>query len=157
MIITNNETFGKKSKHLTMTAKRPHAWEFIHDSVGYNYRLPNINAAVGCAQMEVFPQTLENKRQTALAYREFFHKVGIPSIGEPENAKSNYWLNAFILSDRKERDSFLEFAKSRGVQARPPWTLMNHLPMYRRCQRTDLETAQWFEDHLVNIPSSVRR
>jgi perosamine synthetase len=157
MIITNNESFAKRAKHLTMTAKQPHPWEFIHDTVGFNYRMPNINAAVGCAQMEIFPQTLKNKRQTAVKYREFFHKVGIASIVEPEDAKSNYWLNAFILGDRKERDSFLQFADSRGVQARPAWTLMNHLPMFRHCQHTDLETSQWFEDHLVNIPSSVRR
>jgi len=156
MFLTNNEDLALKAKHLTTTAKKDHPWEFIHDSVGYNYRLPNISAAVGCAQMECFPQVLENKRQTALMYHHFFQNLGVPFILEPENAQSNYWLNAIILKDRQERDQFLEFANSVGVQARPVWTLMNRLSMYHLCQRTSLDTAQWVEDRLVNIPSSVR-
>jgi len=157
MIITDNEAYVVKAKHITTTAKQPHPWEFVHDRVGYNYRLPNINAALGCAQMEYFPQVLENKRQTALMYHDFFQNLGVSFISEPENAISNYWLNAIILKDRQERDRFLEFANSKGVQARPVWTLMNHLPMYRHCQHTFLETAQWLEDRVVNIPSSVRQ
>ena len=156
MIITNYEALAAKAKHLTTTAKRPHPWEFVHDTIGYNYRLPNINAAVGCAQMECFATILENKRQTALMYHDFFQNLSVSFISEPESAASNYWLNAIILKDRQERDRFLEFANTRGVQTRPIWTLMNNLPIYRHCHHTSLETAQWLEDRLVNIPSSVR-
>jgi perosamine synthetase len=157
MIITDNEDFAKKAKHLTTTAKQPHPWEFNHDCVGYNYRMPNINAAVGCAQMEGFSHVLENKRQTARIYHDFFRNLGISFVSEPENAQSNYWLNAIVLEDRQRRDQFLAFANSNGIQARPVWTLMNHLPMFCDCQHTLLETAQWLESRMVNIPSSVRR
>ena len=156
MIITNDETHAAKAKHLTTTAKQPHPWEFIHDDVGYNYRMPNINAAVGCAQMECFAGVLENKRTTAQMYNQFFQDIGIPFITEPAHARSNYWLNAIVLKDRQERDQFLAYATEKGIQTRPVWTLMPDLPMYRHCQCTSLETAQWLEDRLVNIPSSVR-
>jgi aminotransferase in exopolysaccharide biosynthesis len=157
MVITNNEDIAKRAKHLTTTAKQPHPWEFNHDCVGYNYRLPNINAAVGCAQMEDFYHVLENKRQTAQMYRDFFKNLDVIFVSEPENAKSNYWLNAIVLKDRQKRDQFLEFSNQNGVQVRPVWTLMNHLPMYRNCQTTVIDNAQWFENHVVNIPSSVRK
>jgi aminotransferase in exopolysaccharide biosynthesis len=156
MIITNDETHAAKAKHLTTTAKRPHPWEFVHDDIGYNYRLPNINAAVGCAQMECFAGVLENKRTTAQMYNKFFQDIGIPFIIEPAHARSNYWLNAIVLKDRREREQFLAYATGKGIQTRPVWTLMSNLPMYRHCQCTPLETAQWLEDRLVNIPSSVR-
>jgi dTDP-4-amino-4,6-dideoxygalactose transaminase len=156
MIITNDEKHAAKAKHLTATAKQPHPWEFVHDDVGYNYRLPNINAAVGCAQMECFAGILENKRTTAQMYNQFFQDIGIPFITEPVHARSNYWLNAIVLKDRQEREQFLAYATEKGIQARPVWTLMPHLTMYRHCQCTPLETAQWLEDRLVNIPSSVR-
>jgi aminotransferase in exopolysaccharide biosynthesis len=156
MIITNDETHAAKAKHLTATAKQPHPWKFVHDDVGYNYRLPNINAAVGCAQMECFAEVLENKRITAQMYKQFFQDIGIPFISEPAHARSNYWLNAIVLKDRQEREQFLIYSTEKGIQARPVWTLMPHLTMYRRCQCTTLETAQWLEDRLVNIPSSVR-
>jgi len=156
MIITNREALAAKAKHLTTTAKRPHPWEFVHDDVGYNYRMPNINAAVGCAQMECFAVVLENKRTTARMYSQFFQEAGISFISEPAHARSNYWLNAILLRDRQEREQFLSFITRKGIQARPVWTLMPNLPMYRHCQRAPLETAQWLEDRLVNIPSSVR-
>ena len=156
MIITNDEALAAKAKHLTTTAKRPHPWEFVHDTIGYNYRLPNINAAVGCAQMECFPGVLENKRATAQRYKKFFKDIDIPFITEPAHALSNYWLNAIVLKNRLERDQFLESANKNGVQVRPAWSLMNHLPMYSHCQTTSIESAQWFEDRLINIPSSVR-
>jgi aminotransferase in exopolysaccharide biosynthesis len=156
MIITNNEDIAIKAKHLTTTAKQPHLWEFNHDCVGYNYRMPNINAAVGCAQMEGFSHVLENKRQTARMYHDFFQKLDVLFVSEPENAKSNYWLNAIVLKDRQMQNQFLEFGNQNGVQVRPVWTLMNHLPMYRNCQTTVINNAQWLEDRLVNIPSSVR-
>jgi aminotransferase in exopolysaccharide biosynthesis len=156
MIITNNETHAAKAKHLTTTAKQPHPWELIHDEVGYNYRLPNINAAVGCAQMECFSGVLENKRATAQLYAQFFQDMGIPFIIEPAHAHSNYWLNAIVLKDRQEREQFLAYSTEKGIQTRPIWTLMPNLLMYRHCQCTSLETAKWLEDRLVNIPSSVR-
>ena len=157
MIVTDNEDIAIKAKHLTTTAKQPHPWEFNHDSVGYNYRMPNINAAVGCAQMEGFSQVLENKRQTAQMYHDFFQNLSISFVSEPENAQSNYWMNAIVLKNRRERDRFLEYGNSNGIQVRPVWTLMNHLPMFSHCQHTSLETAQWLEDRIVNIPSSMRR
>lgn len=156
MIITNDETLAEKARHLTTTAKRPHPWEFVHDEVGYNYRMPNVNAAVGCAQMECFPDVVENKRATAQMYHRFFQDIGIPFITEPAHARSNYWLNAIVLKDRQEREQFLAYSRGKGVQTRPVWTLMTHLPMYRDCQCTSIETAQWLEDRLVNLPSSVR-
>ena len=156
MIITNDAVLAAKASHLTTTAKKPHPWEFIHDEVGYNYRMPNINAAVGCAQMECLAESLENKRATAKMYKQFFQEIGIPFITEPSNAHSNYWLNTIVLKDKQERDLFLEYASAKEIQARPAWTLMPHLPMYSHCQTTNIETAKWLEDRLVNIPSSVR-
>jgi len=156
MIITNDETPAVRAKHLTTTAKQPHPWEFVHDDVGYNYRMPNINGAVGCAQMECFAEILENKRTTAQMYKQFFQDIGIPFIIEPAHARSNYWLNAIVLKDKQERDQFLVYSTEKGIQARPVWTLMPHLPMYRHCQCSTLENAQWLEERLVNIPSSVR-
>lgn len=156
MIITNDEDLAAKAKHLTTTAKKPHPWEFFHDAVGYNYRMPNINAAVGCAQMECFAGVLENKRATAQIYNRFFQDAGIAFITEPAHAFSNYWLNAIVLKDRQEREQFLAYSRGKGIQTRPVWKLMPDLSMYRHCQCTPLETAQWLEDRLVNIPSSVR-
>ncbi len=156
MIITNDETYGTKARHLTTTAKEPHPWEFVHDDIGYNYRMPNINAAVGCAQMECFAGVLENKRFTAQMYNHFFQEIGIPFITEPAQARSNYWLNAIVLKDRQEREQFLAYSMDKGIQTRPVWRLMPHLSVYRHCQCTAIETAQWLEDRLVNIPSSVR-
>jgi perosamine synthetase len=156
MIITNDGALAAKAKHLTTTAKQPHPWEFVHDEVGYNYRLPNINAAVGCAQIECFAGVLENKRTTAQMYNQFFQDIGIPFITEPAHARSNYWLNAIVLKDRQEREQFLAYSREKGIQTRPVWILMPNLPMYRHCQCTPLEIAQLLEDRLVNIPSSVR-
>jgi dTDP-4-amino-4,6-dideoxygalactose transaminase len=156
MIITSDDTHAAKARHITTTAKQPHPWEFSHDDVGYNYRMPNINAAVGCAQMECFAGVLENKRATARKYDRFFQDAGIPFITEPAQARSNYWLNAIVLKDRQEREQFLAHATDKGIQARPVWSLMPNLPMYRHCQCAPLETARWLEDRLVNIPSSVR-
>jgi len=156
MIITNDADLAARGRHLTTTAKQPHPWEFIHDEVGYNYRLPNINAAVGCAQMEGFPKTLENKRATAQLYREFFQRMGIAFIQEPVDSRSNYWLNAVLMDDRKQRDGFLNYAAEKRVQARPVWRLMTNLPMYRNCESISLEAALWLEGRLINLPSSVR-
>jgi aminotransferase in exopolysaccharide biosynthesis len=156
MIITDDENIANQAKYITATAKIPHKWEFIHDEVGYNYRMPNINAAVGCAQMESLPKYLDNKRETAALYKEYFNGLGIMFLVEPEECKSNYWLNAIILADREQREEFLDYSLKNGIMARPIWRLMNKLPMYKDCQHTNLENAQWLEDRIVNIPSSVR-
>ena len=157
MIITDDATLGKRAKHITTTAKIPHPYEFFHDEVGYNFRMPNINAALGCAQMEALPEFLKSKREIAFLYRRFFDSMGIQFFTERKETKVNYWLNSIILKDRAERDRFLDFSNGNGVRTRPIWTLMNKLPMYRHCQTTPLETAQWFEDRVVNIPSGVRK
>ena len=156
-ILTNNQKFAARVKHISTTAKQPHAWEFYHDQIGYNNRMPNINAAVGCAQMEKFPQFLENKRETAKAYSTFFNELSIPFVTEPPEARSNYWLNAIMMEDRETRNDFLRYANDNLVQARPIWTLMTRLPMFSHCQHGPLEIAQQLEDRLVNIPSSVTR
>ncbi|MCF8052739.1 MAG: LegC family aminotransferase [Desulfobacterales bacterium] len=156
MIITNDAALAKRARHLTTTAKQAHPWEFMHDEVGYNYRMPNINAAVGCAQMEGYDNVLKNKRETALMYKDFFQNKDIAFVAEPENAKSNYWLNSLVLKMREERDLFLEMTNAGEIQTRPVWKLMNHLPMYDKCISTDLSNSCWLEDRLVNIPSSIR-
>lgn len=156
MIITKDADIGKRAKHITTTAKIPHKWNFYHDEMGFNYRMPNLNAALACAQLEKIEEFLVNKRQTAMAYKEFFNKKGIHFLTEPESARSNYWLNAIFLSNRKERDLFLEETNSKNVMCRPVWELMADLPMYKDCQTTDLSTARSISDRLVNIPSSVR-
>ena len=155
MIITNNENLGHLAKHITTTAKIPHKWDFFHDRVGYNYRLPNINAALGCAQMEVLGKFLEAKRKMASAYRELFKQYRISCITEPLYCRSNYWLNAILLNNREERDEFLNIANKNGVMTRPLWRLMPDLPMYKNCQTDSLQTARWLEDRVVNLPSSV--
>lgn len=156
MIITDDEVLAKRAKHITTTAKKPHPYEFIHDEIGYNYRLPNINAALGCAQMENLPRLLESKRETAAAYAEFFTSSGFHFVQEPVSAKSNYWLNALVLADRPARDEFLKVLNGAGVMSRPIWRLMNELEMFKDCQSGDLSNAKWLEDRVVNIPSSAR-
>ena len=156
MIITDDDDIAKKAEHITSTAKVINKWGFIHDEVGYNYRMPNVNAAVGCAQMENLPFFLHNKRKTAGEYKDFFNKMDIDYFVEREGSLSNYWLNTVILKDRVQRDKFLEYCNSNRVMSRPVWTLLHKLPMYSDCQTTRLEEAQWLEDRLVNLPSSVR-
>lgn len=156
MILTNDIELGSKIKHLTTQAKVPHAWEFNHDEIGYNYRMPNVNAALGLAQMENIGKFIESKRATALEYKKQFDSNNISFFTEPRDSKSNYWLNVILLSDRKERDEFLQYSNSNGVMTRPLWTLMNKLPMFSNCQTDDLSNAKWLEDRVVNIPSSVR-
>lgn len=156
MIITNDEAFAKRAKHITTTAKVPHAWEFVHDEIGYNYRLTNLNAAVGVAQMEKLDEILANKRHTASMYVEFCEKNGIHFVREPDGAQSNYWLNAIILNDQEERDAFLEYSNTHGVITRPAWRLMSELEMFKACQRDDLTNSYELEAKIVNIPSSMR-
>lgn len=155
-IITNDETLAKKAKHITTTAKIPHRWEYSHDIVGYNYRLPNINAALLVAQLEQLENFLQNKRVLANEYREFFKNKHVEFVTEPDDSKSNYWLNAIILKDKQQRDEFLEFSNNNGVMTRPIWTLMNRLEMFKESLCGDLKNATYLEDRVVNIPSSVR-
>ncbi|MEI8201397.1 MAG: LegC family aminotransferase [Bacteroidota bacterium] len=157
MLLFQDEDLAKSAKHLTTQAKVPHPWNFVHDQIGYNYRMPNINAALGCAQMEQLPQFLSAKRQLAHQYEQFFSTLNSTStfFKEPQNAKSNYWLNVIILKDRDERDEFLKFANDNGVMTRPAWQLMNKLPMFVDCQCGELPNSEWLEDRIVNIPSSA--
>ncbi|WP_224999079.1 LegC family aminotransferase [Cesiribacter sp. SM1] len=156
-IVTNNEQLAKLAKHLTTQAKVPHAWEFNHDYIGYNYRMPNLNAALACAQLEQLAGFVENKRKLAATYKAFFQDIaGIAYCEEAKEAKANYWLNVLLLDNREERDAFLAEANNNGVMSRPAWTLMHKLPMFRDCQHDSVAVSQWVEDRLVNIPSSVR-
>lgn len=155
-IVTHDGELAKTAKHITTTAKVPHSYEYVHDAIGYNYRLPNLNAALACAQLEQLDFFVENKRELARIYQEFFQSIGIPFIHDPEYARSNYWLNSIILPNRKAREEFLQATNEAGVMTRPIWRLMNKLEMYRDCQTDALANAQWLEDRIVNIPSSVR-
>ena len=154
-IVTNNEDLAKKAKHITTTAKVPHPYEYIHDEIGYNYRLPNLNAALACAQLEQLDYFIGKKRKLAKQYKDFFESLSIPFIHEPENARSNYWLNAIILPDCKTRDEFLKATNEAKVMTRPIWRLLNKLDMYKTCQTDALTNAQWLEERVVNIPSST--
>ena len=155
-IITDDEDFAKRAKHITTTAKIPHAWEYVHDEIAYNYRLPNINAALACAQLEKLDEFIQNKRKTAMKYKEFFADSEIEFVDEPADSHSNFWLCAIKLKNRELRDQFLKETNNAGVMTRPAWRLMNKLAMYKDCLSGNLETAQMLEDRIVNIPSSVR-
>jgi perosamine synthetase len=154
-IITDSEILATKAKHITTTAKEPHKWEYSHDMIGYNYRMPNLNAALIVAQLEQLDRFLKSKRNLANQYKEFFNNSDIEFVMELERSKSNYWLNAIILKNRKQRDLFLEETNSEGVMTRPIWTLMNKLRMFRNSQHGDLKNSEWLEQRVVNIPSSV--
>lgn len=155
MLLFQDEKLGKLAKHLTTQAKVPHRWEFVHDHIGYNYRMPNINAALGCAQMEEIDHILANKRETAEKYKHFFSKKeNIQFFTEPEGSKSNYWLNAILLNDKEEQLKFLEYTNDNAVMTRPVWELMNRLPMFKDCETDELQNTVWFADRVVNIPSS---
>ena len=171
MLLFKDEELAKKAKHLTTQAKIPHPWEFAHDEIGYNYRMPNINAALGLAQLEQLPQFIESKRKIAKAYKDFFSSnsgsevilslsknvegTTIKFFTEPINSKSNYWLNSILLENKTERDAFLKYSNENGVMTRPAWTLMNKLEMFKDCQTDNLKNAIELTDKLVNIPSSV--
>lgn len=153
MLLFTDTELGEKAKHLTTQAKMPHKWEFKHDDIGYNYRMPNINAALGCAQMENLEKILDNKRKTAMVYKDFFAGSEIKFFGEPKDCKSNFWLNAVLLPNKKEQIKFLEETNSSGIQTRPIWELMNRLVMFKNCQCGSLKTSEMFADRVVNIPS----
>lgn len=155
MIITDDEILAKRAKHITTTAKTPHPYEFVHDEVGYNYRLPNLNAALGCAQMERLPWMLDLKQQVANRYRDFFGKINIDIVVPLTGYRTNNWLNAIVLSDKAERDSFLSYTNEHGIMTRPIWRLMSELEMFKRFHHDGLENSRWLEERVVNIPSSV--
>lgn len=155
MIITDDEALAKRAKHITTTAKIPHPYEFVHDEVGYNYRLPNLNAALGCAQMERLPWMLDVKREIAAKYRAFFAEHGVTMAAPLAGTTANHWLNAIVLADKDERDAFLTFANQQGVMMRPIWRLMSELKMFKHCQHDGLENSRWLEERVVNVPSSV--
>jgi perosamine synthetase len=155
-IITNDEQLAKRAKHLTTTAKLAHKWAFEHDEIAYNYRMPNINAALLCAQLEKINMFVANKRETAGLYQEWCGQNDIVFVAEPELARSNYWLNTILLASYEEQQNFLEYSNSQGVMARPVWSLLNTLSMFKDCFFMPQNNAQWLADRLVNIPSSVR-
>ena len=156
-IITDNEELAKRAKHLSTQAKIPHKWEYKHDEVGYNYRMPNLNAALACAQLEQLNIYIENKRELSDLYFDFLKEnKSLELLRETKNARANYWLNAVVLKDKVERDNFLIFTNENGVMTRPIWGLMNKLEMFKDCPHADLSNAEWLEDRVVNITSSVR-
>jgi aminotransferase in exopolysaccharide biosynthesis len=157
MLLFQNEELAAYAKHLTTQAKIPHRWDFVHDQVGYNYRLPNINAALGCAQMEKIEVFLANKRDLAQQYCDFFKDKESKFFVEPKDCSSNHWLNTLIFKNRVERDEFLTISNDNGIMTRPIWHLMNRLPMFGNCQHGDLSNTEWFEERAVNLPSSVRK
>ena len=154
-ITTNVNELGERAKFLTTTAKQPHAYEYIHNELGYNFRMPNINAALACAQLEQLDVYLNKKRSLANSYEEFFLDKGIKFRKETKNTKANYWLMCVELENYKERNLFLEFTNSNNVMTRPIWKSMDFLPMYKHCQRDQLLNTRFLEDRIVNIPSSV--
>ncbi|UWY60819.1 LegC family aminotransferase [Aliarcobacter butzleri] len=155
VIVTDDECLAKRAKHITTTAKIPHPYEYVHNEIGYNYRLPNINAALLVAQLEQLEKFLVSKRELAKIYDEFFSSNSIKFIKESENSKSNYWLQGVLLNDINQRNEFLEFTNKNGVMTRPIWKLMNELEMFKDCQKDDLKNAKYLEERVVNIPSSV--
>ena len=154
-IITNDKELAKKAKHLTTTAKVTHKWNFNHDMVGYNYRMPNINAALLVAQLESLDDFISNKRKLASAYKKFFNGIDCVFVKELIDSRSNYWLNSIILKNKQQRDEFLDETNSNNVMTRPIWTLMNELPMYEHSQCGNLTNSEWLKERIVNIPSSV--
>ena len=154
-ILTNNKLLADEAKHLTTTAKIPHTWNFEHDILGYNYRMPNLNAALLLAQLENLENFITKKRELASKYNKFFKKIGVKFLKEPFNCKSNYWLNSIVFNDIYERDNFLSESNSNGVMSRPAWKLMNELPMYRNSYFDDLSNSYWLNERIVNLPSSI--
>lgn len=171
MLLFNDEELAKHAKHLTTQAKVPHPWEFNHDAIGFNYRMPNINAALGLAQLELLPKFLQSKRTIAQSYKHFF-SINQPSVlcelavrqsvnqsivfvDEPSHSQSNFWLNCILLNSKQERDALLKFSNDNGVMTRPAWTLMNELPMFASCQTDEIKNAKDIADRLVNLPSSA--
>ncbi|WP_394256666.1 LegC family aminotransferase [Vibrio harveyi] len=154
MVLCKTQELGARTKHVTTTAKVPHPYEFFHDEPGFNYRMPNLNAALGCAQMEVIQQYLKQKRLLAEGYKNFFKGTDFNFVTEPEYAKSNYWLNAIVCPDKESREEVLACTNGAGVMTRPIWQLMHRLPMFENAIRGDLTYSEFIEAHLINLPST---
>lgn len=154
-MILAGESLGSRAKHLTTTAKTPHRYEYLHDEIGFNYRLPNLNAALGCAQLEQLETFIRAKRVMAERYAEHFKDSELQFVREPAECRSNYWLNAVICDNQQQRDALLKITNDQDVMTRPIWALMNHLPIYAHCRKGNLNNAEWLEARVVNLPSSV--
>ncbi|WPG19444.1 LegC family aminotransferase [Kosakonia cowanii] len=154
MILCRSEEDGKRTKHVTTTAKQPHPFEFFHDEPGFNYRMPNINAALGCGQIEKLDLFLSQKRKLAEKYQTFFSGSEFTFISEPEYARSNYWLNAVICNSKVSRDNLLKEMNDSGVMVRPVWKLMHRLPMFQNYLRDELKVSELIEERLINLPST---
>lgn len=154
-MLLSSQALGERAKHLTTTAKQPHSYEYVHDELGYNYRLPNLNAALGCAQLEQLETYISEKRQLAADYASCFAGSELVFVSEPEGCRSNYWLNAVICPNREQRDQVLQVTNDQGIMTRPIWQLMNRLPMYAGAPAGELPNALWLEAHVVNLPSSI--
>ncbi len=155
MILTNNKKIFKEAKHITTTAKLPHRYEYIHDQVGFNYRMPNLNAALGCAQIQKIKNIIRVKRKIANLYKDFFKSYDIDFLTEDSNSNSNYWLNTIILKTEAHQKKFLDYTNKNGIMTRPLWRLMSNLKMYKKCQSDNLKNSKFLEKRVVNIPSSV--
>ena len=156
VIITDNEILAKRAKHLTTTAKVPHPYEYTHDEIAYNYRMPNLNAALLVAQLEQLNAFVKSKQELALKYEDFFKDNDeIKFVKEPANSRSNYWLQTIVLKDLATRDAFLDYTNKNGIMTRPIWRLMNELEMFKEAQSTNLDNSKYLEQRVVNISSSV--
>jgi len=155
MIITDDSDLAKRAKHITTTAKVPHPFEFVHDNIGYNYRMPNLNASLGLAQMERLNEFLSIKNELACKWEEFFDQRNVTFVKGIDKNKANHWLNTIILNSKKDRDEFLEFTNNKSIMTRPIWQLMSKLIMFQDCQTDGLKNSKWLSDRVVNIPSSV--
>ena len=153
-VMTDDVDLAARIRHLAATAKQPHPWRYVHDEVGYNYRLPALNAALGTAQLTRLPEFLNNKRALAQAYITWFDSRGLTPVREPDGASSNYWFNAFLADGLTARDTVLEVTNAQGVMTRPLWDLLQTLPAYRNHHAADLSNSQWLYERLVNVPSS---
>ena len=155
VILTNDKVLAVHAKHITTTAKIPHKWEFTHDATAYNYRMPNLNAALAVAQLEQLPEFIENKRQLAARYQEWGFNNDLQFVCEPINTKSNYWLNTVITKNKDEQLAMLKYTNNNGVMTRPVWVPMHKLPINRGCFSVKLNNTEWLADRLINVPSSV--
>jgi len=156
MIVTDDNNFASLCKHITTTAKKNHIYSYTHDEIGYNYRMPNLNAVLGLAQIEKIDYFISEKRKNAKTYEQYFENIGIEFFKEPVDAFSNYWLNCILFDSSSDKVAFLKQANAQGVMARPIWTLMNDLMMFKNCQNDGLKNSRWLERRVVCIPSSVK-
>jgi len=155
MILTNDDKLAKHAKHITTTARVTQQWEFGHDEIGYNYRLPNLNAALGVAQMEVLSEYIKNKREIANQYQAWGKKYGVKFMVEPIDTKANYWLNTILVEDKQQRDEMLKITNDSNVMTRPAWISMHKLAMNQDCQKSELTNTELLTDRIVNVPSGI--